>query len=55
MTQTTSTPRPGWLLDEVGWLLEPMIVRAGFAIKQSEYSEGGIFAKYVLRRSGEQR
>ena len=33
------------------WLLEPMCVRAGFTVEQSEYSEDGIFAKYVLRRS----
>ncbi len=31
------------------WILEPMIVRSGFEIAQSEHSEDGIFAKYLLR------
>lgn len=31
------------------WLLEPMIRRSGFEIEEAEYSEDGIFAKYVLR------
>jgi SAM-dependent methyltransferase len=31
------------------WLLEPMIVRAGFDIEEATYSEDGIFARYVLR------
>jgi ubiquinone/menaquinone biosynthesis C-methylase UbiE len=31
------------------WILEPMIVRSGFEIVQAEYSEGKIFAKYLLR------
>jgi ubiquinone/menaquinone biosynthesis C-methylase UbiE len=30
------------------WLLEPMIVRSGFDIAQAEYSQDGIFAKYLL-------
>jgi hypothetical protein len=33
------------------WLLEPMIQRSGFAIENAEFSDDGIFAKYVLRRS----
>jgi ubiquinone/menaquinone biosynthesis C-methylase UbiE len=31
------------------WLLEPMISRAGFEIEDADYSDDGIFAKYVLR------
>jgi ubiquinone/menaquinone biosynthesis C-methylase UbiE len=31
------------------WLLEPMIARSGFEIEQADYSEDGIFARYVLR------
>ena len=34
------------------WLLEPIIQRSGFAIEDAEVSDDGIFAKYVLRRSG---
>jgi ubiquinone/menaquinone biosynthesis C-methylase UbiE len=30
------------------WLLEPMIVRAGFRIRTADYSNDGFFAKYVL-------
>ena len=33
------------------WLLEPMIQRSGFAIEEAAFSDDGIFAKYVLRRS----
>lgn len=33
------------------WLLEPMVQRCGFAIEDAEYSDDGIFATYVLRRS----
>jgi ubiquinone/menaquinone biosynthesis C-methylase UbiE len=33
------------------WLLEPMIQRSGFTIEDAEYSDDGIFGKYVLRRS----
>jgi ubiquinone/menaquinone biosynthesis C-methylase UbiE len=29
------------------WLLEPMIERAGFAIESADYSEDGVFARYV--------
>jgi SAM-dependent methyltransferase len=32
------------------WLLEPMIVRGGFAIEEAVYSDDGIFARYVLRK-----
>lgn len=31
------------------WLLEPMIMRSGFEISQAEYTDEGIFARYVLR------
>ena len=31
------------------WLLEAMIVRSGFEIAQVEYSDDGIFARYLLR------
>lgn len=30
------------------WLLEPMMQRSGFQIRQAEYSQDGIFAKYLL-------
>ncbi len=33
-----------------GWLLEEMVRRAGFTIEAAEYSDDGIFAKYLLRR-----
>jgi SAM-dependent methyltransferase len=32
------------------WLLEPMLERSGFDIQATEYSDDGIFAKYVARR-----
>ena len=31
------------------WLLEQMIDRAGFSVKEANYSEDGIFARYLLR------
>lgn len=31
------------------WLLEPMILQAGFLVEQAEHSGDGIFAKYLLR------
>jgi hypothetical protein len=31
------------------WLLEPMIVRAGFDIEDAIYSQDGIFGHYILR------
>ena len=31
------------------WLLEPMIQRAGFAIEDVDFSEDGIYGRYVLR------
>ena len=31
------------------WLLEEMIRRAGFAVEAAEYTDDGIFAKYLLR------
>lgn len=33
------------------WVLEPMAVRCGFAVESADYSDDGIFAKYVLRRT----
>lgn len=33
------------------WVLEALAQRAGFEIEQAEYSDDGIFAKYVLRRA----
>lgn len=33
------------------WLLEPMIVRAGLAIRTADYSDDGFFARYVLEAS----
>ena len=32
------------------WLLEPMMERSGFRIEEAEYSDDGVFAKYVLRK-----
>lgn len=31
------------------WLLEPMILRAGFTIEEAVHSDNGIFAQYLLR------
>jgi ubiquinone/menaquinone biosynthesis C-methylase UbiE len=31
------------------WVLESMIERSGFEVEQADYSEDGIFARYVLR------
>lgn len=31
------------------WLLEPMVVEAGFAIEEADYGDDGIFAKYLFR------
>lgn len=56
----TTTSPDSWSRDELeehvrdeqstfSWLLEPMLQRAGFAIDVAEYSDDGIFAKYVLR------
>lgn len=32
------------------WLLEPLILRAGFVIEDAVHSDDGIDARYVLRR-----
>jgi ubiquinone/menaquinone biosynthesis C-methylase UbiE len=32
------------------WLLEAMARRVGFAVERAEYSDDGMFAKYILRR-----
>jgi ubiquinone/menaquinone biosynthesis C-methylase UbiE len=58
----STTAEDGWSRGELeehvrdehstfSWLLEPMIERSGFAIEDAEYSDDGIFGKYVLRRS----
>ena len=31
------------------WILEPMIRRSGFEVAEAEYSQDGIFTKYLLR------
>jgi len=36
------------------WLLEAMMQRTGFTIEDAEYSDDGIFAKYVLRSTSAQ-
>ncbi len=52
----------GWRRDELeehvrdehstfSWLLEAMMRRTGFTIEDAEYSDDGIFGKYVLRRT----
>jgi hypothetical protein len=57
-----TTPDDGWSRAELEehvrdehstytWLLEPMIQRSGFAIEDAEFSDDGIFVKYVLRRT----
>ena len=33
------------------WLLEPMILRAGFAIEDASYSDDRLLARYVLRKA----
>ena len=58
----TTTVDHGWLRAELeehvrdesstfSWLLEPMLTRAGFAIKQRDYSEDQIFARYICVKS----
>ena len=34
------------------WLLEPMLERAGFSIREVEHSVDGMFAKYLCQRRG---
>jgi ubiquinone/menaquinone biosynthesis C-methylase UbiE len=33
------------------WIIEPMAVRCGFSVEAADYSDDGITAKYVLRRT----
>jgi cyclopropane fatty-acyl-phospholipid synthase-like methyltransferase len=33
------------------WIVEPMAARCGFSVQSADYSDDGIVAKYVLRRS----
>jgi len=58
LAQAASTPETGWTREELDthlltehstftWLLEPMLMHAGFQIDQVEYSESGIYAAYV--------
>lgn len=53
----------GWTRQEVAehvrdenstftWLMEPMLERAGYSIRETEYSADGMFAKYLCQRSG---
>lgn len=55
-----TTTDEGWSRDELeehvrdehstfSWLLEPMLQRSGFVIEEADYSDDGMFAKYVLR------
>lgn len=32
------------------WLLEPILERSGFDLQAAEYTDDGIFAKYLARR-----
>ncbi len=32
------------------WLLEPLLERSGFDIQATDYTDDGIFAKYLARR-----
>jgi ubiquinone/menaquinone biosynthesis C-methylase UbiE len=54
-------PEAGWTRAELAehvrdehstftWLLEPMIERAGFRVVDAEYSESGMFARYLCRK-----
>ena|SRR5215831_3929092 len=57
-----SSPEEGWTCDELEthlrqeystftWLLEPMLLHAGFQIRQAEYSPSGIYAAYLCERA----
>jgi SAM-dependent methyltransferase len=57
----TSRREEGWTRDELEthlrqeystftWLLEPMLLHAGFQIRQTEYSPSGIYAAYLCVR-----
>jgi hypothetical protein len=39
------------LICSCAWLLEPMILRAGFVIEDVAYSDDPIFAHYICRRN----
>lgn len=56
-------PREGWTCEELErhvrdehstftWLLEPMVERAGFELREASYDPSGIFAAYVCVRRG---
>jgi ubiquinone/menaquinone biosynthesis C-methylase UbiE len=56
-----NTPEVGWTRDELEthlrqeystftWLLEPMLTRAGFQMRQAEYSSSGVYAAYLCAR-----
>jgi ubiquinone/menaquinone biosynthesis C-methylase UbiE len=58
LAKAASRPEEGWTRVELdthlrteystfSWLLEPMLVHAGFKIQQREYSGSGIYAAYV--------
>ena len=56
-------PVEGWTAGELehhvrteystySWLLEPMLERAGFDVRESWYSESRTYARYVCNRGG---
>lgn len=58
LANAANTPEDGWTRDELqthvrqeystfSWLLEPMLIHAGFEIRQAEYSASGIYAAYT--------
>lgn len=58
LAAAANAPEDGWTRDELAthlrdeystftWLLEPMIVRAGFEIAAAEYTPNGVHAAYV--------
>jgi ubiquinone/menaquinone biosynthesis C-methylase UbiE len=58
LAKAASRPKEGWTRAELdthlrteystfSWLLEPMLIHAGFQIQQTEYSGSGIYAAYV--------
>ena len=42
------TPSPG---SSSSWVLEPLIERCGFSIREAHYSESGTFADYLCEQS----
>jgi ubiquinone/menaquinone biosynthesis C-methylase UbiE len=62
LAKAASRPEEGWTRAELdthlrteystfSWLLEPMLVHAGFQIQQTEYSGSGIYTAYVCAMS----